>query len=112
MVADDLYRVGGGDQLGAVLSDSAADAGETSMITAADIIWITLIDKRLAWLRELSRQRQDNAVRIGLHGRNLAPNVGGQALALHDDGVLGEGATMIYLSPVTWNLMDMVRADF
>jgi len=82
------------------------------MITAADIEWITLIDKRIAWLSELARQRQDNAVRLGLGGRNEAPNDYARALSLHENGVLGEGATMIYLSPVTWNLMDMVRADF
>jgi hypothetical protein len=81
------------------------------MITEADHVSIPLIDNRIDFCRRLAKQRQGNAERLGLAGHNNAPNDPVAALGLHDAGVLGEAASMIYLSPCNWNLMDMLRAD-
>jgi hypothetical protein len=81
-------------------------------MTGSNCVWITLLEKRIAWLRGLARQRRNNAVRLELSGRNAAPTEYDEALELDDVGVCGECAAMIFLSPVNWNLMEMERADF
>jgi hypothetical protein len=73
------------------------------MITPADLVWITLIDKQLEFCREIAQARQDNALDERRAPRNHAHDGYSRALAMHMLGLLGEAAGMIYLSPCTWH---------
>jgi hypothetical protein len=64
--------------------------------------WRTLIEKRLSMCEEIAERRQANAERRNLAGRNDAPNEREAALQLHRDGVPGEAAWMLALSPCYW----------
>jgi hypothetical protein len=73
------------------------------MITPADLVWITLVDKRLAFCREIAQARRDNALNERRLPKNHASENYSKALAMDMLGLLGEAASMIYLSPCTWH---------
>jgi len=73
------------------------------VITKTDLVWMTVIDKRMDWCREQARLRTERAIQIGRGRRNASPpNDSPAAYTAALLGLLCEAAAMIYLSPVTW----------
>jgi hypothetical protein len=74
-----------------------------TMITEADLVWMTLIDKRMEFNLRWARERRQNAIDENRRPGNDAPIDFRQALAFDDLGLIGEAAAMIYLSPCYWH---------
>jgi hypothetical protein len=73
------------------------------MITTADLIWITLIAKRMEFCEQAARARRDLAVKIGRTPRYQCPTDYDKALAFDLLGVICEAAAVLYLSPCIWH---------
>lgn len=78
-------------------------------VTEADWQWIDLIPPRVAFCHTWAIKRQRTAVEINRVPGNNAPTDSIKAQALHDRGMLGEAAGMLYFTRainanVTWHL--------
>lgn len=73
------------------------------MLSQSDWWSTRLVDNRVHWGLFVAQKRQDNAVERGRPPLNGAPVDYAAALGIHQQGMWGECATMIFASPCTWN---------
>ena len=66
-------------------------------------ITIILTEQHLAYCEKLALARYQSAVRNARHGTNGAPDSGPVAEKIHRQGVFGECAAYLWLSPIKWH---------
>lgn len=76
-------------------------------VTAYDWVWITLNKIQIRFCLDIAMQRYDNAIKEGRKPANNAPTDPATALKLGELGLMGEGASVVYIKreygPVKWN---------